>query len=766
MSKEILIQDLVSRTGLQDDDLMIVEDDVDTKKTTFKELKRSLNANKDNKDSSFYTMQEIDQLITGINVQLSGLVGVEQFNDLSQQIKNIVGSAGDGTKDTELVAARGEYDTLSERLSADTKALESKYIQFPKANYYASNIDLSNYNSLKVRITAVPYEADTTIQISSKNKLKIVENAGIAQVTDAEGPYYPVQSIDSGYIITYTKARNIFNIPIGNTLKAGTYYFYCTPKFSNKTIEDGMTLKLIHTDGTSTSVEFTPYTITQFTITKSSNSFQIIPNTELIEEKTTLTLTSLMISEDCDLKEYYPCTDNTIQVKANQNTGLITTLHNSKITRTAGLMNLEVLDTSFTGDYIRDQLEILKHYTTDPEDYCGLLEERGTYIYAAGNITADNNSCTTVVDSSKMRNNHSSVKITIPEYDEFVPPQFTLRPPMGLNLSNSRYVSLQLYIDRTLSERFATNDGIRVMISSDAVISNPPTNYYYFNIGADSFLQGWNTIKLRLDKFKKIGTPNLSNVNQICFRVYSSNFTNGKSFYLNSIIIDQIMKPTVLFAFDDFSQTGFEYQFPYLYSRGIPATIFGNNKQTLTKDYMNKISQLHYEYGWDISNYGCNPEKEIMVEDDNSREQYMAVKETRQWIYDNFTSKVISYAAPFGNLRPISEPVLKEMGFKIAKTDADAYCSFFSKEDFAIPMQLLSNAAGHGSDAINAMIDEIVETGQTLCIYTADVTGYGTDIASNKTSFENVIAHILKYVNQGRLQCMTFSEFYEKCTTR
>ena len=106
------------------------------------------------------------------------------------------------------------------------------------------------------------------------------------------------------------------------------------------------------------------------------------------------------------------------------------------------------------------------------------------------------------------------------------------------------------------------------------------------------------------------------------------------------------------------------------------------------------------------------------------------------------------------------------MGFKIAKTDADAYCSFFSKEDFAIPMQLLSNAAGHGSDVINAMIDEIVETGQTLCIYTADVTGYGTDIASNKTSFENVIAHILKYVNQGRLQCMTFSEFYEKCTTR
>ena len=111
-------------------------------------------------------------------------------------------------------------------------------------------------------------------------------------------------------------------------------------------------------------------------------------------------------------------------------------------------------------------------------------------------------------------------------------------------------------------------------------------------------------------------------------------------------------------------------------------------------------------------------------------------------------------------MRAISEPILKEMGFKIAKATADQYCSFFSDKDFVIPMHLLSNVEGCGADIINAKIDEIIETGQVLCIYTDNVTRYGDDISATKVSFESVIEHILKYVNQGSLRCMTFAEFY------
>jgi hypothetical protein len=183
----------------------------------------------------------------------------------------------------------------------------------------------------------------------------------------------------------------------------------------------------------------------------------------------------------------------------------------------------------------------------------------------------------------------------------------------------------------------------------------------------------------------------------------------------------------------------------------------------MTTDYLNKVGDLIYKYGWDFGNYGCNPNKEKMIEDDNAREQYLAVKNTRQWIYDTLTDNVIAYAAPFGNLRTISEPVLKRLGFKIAKTSADQYCSFFSKQDFAIPMHLLSNKENMGADEMIKKIDEIVETGQCLCIYTGGVSKYGSEIAATRTSFEYVIEHILDYKNSGALQVLTFSDFYNKC---
>ena len=81
-------------------------------------------------------------------------------------------------------------------------------------------------------------------------------------------------------------------------------------------------------------------------------------------------------------------------------------------------------------------------------------------------------------------------------------------------------------------------------------------------------------------------------------------------------------------------------------------------------------------------------------------------------------------------------------------------------------MHLLSNALNCGADIINAKIDEIVETGQCLCIYTDQVTRYGDDISATKTSFESVIAHIQKYIDQGSLDIMTFSDFYKKCVSK
>ena len=88
-------------------------------------------------------------------------------------------------------------------------------------------------------------------------------------------------------------------------------------------------------------------------------------------------------------------------------------------------------------------------------------------------------------------------------------------------------------------------------------------------------------------------------------------------------------------------------------------------------------------------------------------------------------------------------------------------------------MHLVANTPGEGSSrpnpysstVIKSKIDEIVNTGQCICIYTSNVTRYGDEISAKETEFEDVIRHIVKYKNAGQLQCLTFSDFYDKCTS-
>ena len=756
----IKIAEMLEKTNIEDENLMIVEDDIDTKRTTVKELKRAFNGDGIVPSSyKFYSSKQTQDLIDGIKIGMTNSPTKEEFDNLKQQVTNIQTSGGgSGEKDPELVAARGEYDTLSDRLDGDLKELEEKFIQFPTVEHYGMTVDLTDIDKADARITVPAYEKQTTVTITGKNKFSLIPAFDYTQIIKTA----------TGIRIPFTKAQNAFNIRINDgNIVPGNYTFYGSISMSDDFIREGSVFKLIYTDGSTYTMDYKYQNKFNFDAKKNVKAFQILPNVNTIVDNMWVQIDDLMISTDDTLDEYVPYCDKTIIIEANTSKVLEEVIYKAYISRSDLILSVSAIDTSYTGDKIKDEIESLKEYTQQPEDYCGLLENKGIYVFAENATELNSPGMATIeVDKNKIRNHRPSVKITIMDYNEEDQPRFTLRLQDILNLTDARYISFQFYIDRDLSERFSEDDGIKIMLSSDSIVANPATNYFYFNIGKNSFVQGWNTIKLKLSDFLKHGAPNIGNITQINFRIFSSEFTNGKEFWFNSIIVDQRIKPTVLLAFDNLYDDAFDYQFPYLYTRGIPATLFFNDKQTLPRTYLNNVAELYYTYGWDIGNYGCNPNKELMIEDNNVREQYMAVKETRQWIYDNFTEDVIAYAAPFGNLRPISEPMLKRLGFKIAKATADAYCSFFSSEDFCIPMHLMSNADGCGADIINAKIDEIVETGQVLCIYTDNVTRYGDEISVTKVSFESIIAHIQKYLDQGTLQCLTFSEFYKQCTEK
>lgn len=752
MSK-IRIAEMQKRDFVADTDLMICEDDIDTKQTTVKDLKRCFNGDtSDPSEYKFYSSTKVDDIITGIEVELSHLPSSTEISDLKQQVKNLVTtSGGSGTKDAELIAARGSYPTLADRLSGDQKENDCRYLKNKTAKFAGIEVDLSDFDSCRAKIEPLRYPNATVISIDSVN-------------------HFPHQNINSslvsktntGYKFTYNTNSYMYNIPC--SIDPGDYTLYASFDMSSNFVKEGFTLKLNYSDGSSVSMDYGFTKLFRFTVDKTLSSFALIPNKSLIVNGMWLELNNVMVSEHGDLNKYVKPYGTSYNIPANDtNSWEIDIPVKSTIKRTAGSMNISIIDTSYSTDDVLEELETIKHELAYSIDKCGRIEQEGTYIFPNMIHENSNNLCTLSKDYTMKRNSEPSIKIQLKDHDLDDQPRFTMVLDNPLNLEAKSLISFQFYIDKTLFEYFTVEDGIKIMLSSDYEINNPCANYYFFNIGKESFVQGWNTIKLRLDKFLPHGSPDITNITQINFRIYSSEFTAGKTLWFNSVIIDQRMRPTILFAFDDFQEDGFDYTYPYLYSRGIPATIFANDKKTLPRDFLNKIADLVYLKDWEIGNNGVNPNKEIMIEDNNSREQYTSLRNTRQWIIDNFQEDVISYSAPFGNLRPLTMKILKKMGFKIAKADADNFCSFFGEEDFTIPMHLLSNEEGHGADAICEKIDYCVQTGQVLCIYTAGVTRYGSDIESNKISFEKVIEKIKSYMDSDQLDCLTFNQFYEEC---
>lgn len=750
---KIRIAEMQKREFVADADLMICEDDIDTKQTTVRDLKRCFNGDtSDPSEYKFYSSAKVDDIVTGIEVDLSHLPSSEEIGDLKQQVKNLVTSTGgSGTKDPELIAARGSYATLADRLLGDQKENDCRYLKNRTAKFSGIQIDLSEFGSCHATIQPLSWSTQTTISIVSVNEFPH-QNINSSSVSKTS----------TGYKFTYTSSSYVYNIPC--SISAGAYTLYASFDMSSNFVKDGFTLKLNYADGSSVSMDYGFTKVFRFTIDKALSSFAIVPNKSLIVNGMWVEVNNIMVSQHGDLSTYVkPYSSNTVIAANNTDSFEIDIPVRATIKRSAGSMNITIIDTTYSTDDVLDELETIKHELAYSIDKCDRIEQEGTYIFPTMIQEDSKNLCVLSKDYTMDRNSRPSIKIQLMDHDPDDQPRFTMVLDNPLNLEAKSLISFQFYVDKTLFEYFTVEDGIKIMLSSDYEVSNPCANYYFFNIGKESFVQGWNTIKLRLDKFLPHGSPDITNITQINFRIYSSEFTAGKALWFNSAIIDQRMRPTILFAFDDFQEDGFDYAYPYLYSRGIPATIFANDKKTLPRDFLNKIADLIYLRDWEVANNGVNPNKEIMIEDDNSREQYMALRTTRQWLIDNFQEDVIAYSAPFGDLRPLTMKILKKMGFKIAKVDADNFCSFFSEDDFVIPMHLLSNEEGHGADAICDKIDYCVQTGQTLCIYTCGVSRYGSDIESNKISFEKVIEKIKSYMDSDQLDCMTFSQFYEEC---
>ena len=748
-----IVSDLQKIFEIDDDNVIVVEDAEDTKQATILDLKKSLSGDyKDPSDKTFYSSKKIESYMTDIKREMSTLASGKEVDSLSKRVEDIIAEAGSGVP-SEIVNARDGEGSLKARLSRDITYAEDKYMKKVQKVIEGNTVSTGNFGYIDIYLYNISQTAD--IIFKSKNKLNIDNNENTTDITYTEtGFKYQQLSTDSLSV----------SLKLDESIPKGKYYFFANVSYDELFADKGnikLAVKNSKDDSAYTEFTYNQSGKFEFDAPKAFNEIKLIFNAENFLLNSMVEFKNIMLMTDDKYDNTYIEYENySIWTTPNSTIKGYNKDYDISCSDKNGILRVVYYDNDITSESMSNDIKELQSVLIDNRDKCGLIENYGEYLFFDNAVCETPTTCRLSYDNDKfMRNGVASLKMTFAE-DVEANPLFALE--MTEYIENIDSVSLVFYIDRNVSYYFNTQKPITIYLCSDSYKEPEMVNYFYTTINKNELVQGWNIIKKSINKFAINGTPNIHGIKYIKVEVAKNASLDNKSMYLNSVIFNQKMKPTVLLAFDGIYEEGIDYTYPYLTTREIPATILANNRSTFSSSILNNIVNLRAKYGWDIGQYGCNPNKELLTYDDNPREQYLALKTAKEWLQANLIYSPISYSAPYGNLRPLTVPILKDLGYKIAKTESTGYCNFFDPDyDFAIPMQLFSNETTE--DEIISKLQYAIDNNCCVCLYTNNVTNYGDEANSKKTLLETIIKFLLE--NKDKITPMTFSEFYNKCNS-
>ena len=832
-NSEIKIEDLLEKVDIEDDNLIIVEDEDDTKKAHILELKKAFSGDYSVPDLyKFYSSSKISEFLNSINIQISSLASQRDLDELRRILANITTSNPDGTKDNEIIEARGDADSLSGRFDLERMISDDKYLQYIKRsvifNTPSYTIEGNHEGFVEYRLIQKDTATTRTRSIDTLVGIAITKNFLVSYAPSTTvASYITSDDENNGFIYNPSSTNTLIRLDnfsmyasiatsdnatvpqiqpmemIRGSIGPGTYYFYADVVFSDNFVDrTNVKFCIEYTDASMDELKYNHEPIFKFTAKKTVSAIIINYSEDKLVEGSTASFRNVMISKEENLSEYVPCRevlirygevviddemakytlsdqilsrtgnnarsfnqDNPTEVNINSIYGIIYN-KNYIFINAAGAMGsaidvqLTYYDHSINTEYIVNKINDIEDKVEDHIDTCGLITDYGVYqFFTDYSITSYPASATIeTCEEEYHRNGMDSIKLRI---DNNATSNPAIKQAITADLDNVESVTLCFYMDKTVFSNFTDADGLRVYISSDDP-SVTITNYYTYTIGKSEMVQGWNFIKHPLSEFIRYGNPNSRSIKSITIEIGRNDNLNGQVLYINCAVFNQKMKPTVIMTFDGTYDDSIPYLYPYMVARNIPASLLLSSARTLTAAAFDYIIGLRVAHGWDVGMYGCNPNKELLIEDDNYRNQYIALRNSKTWIQDNIVENPISYSAPYGNLRPITVPLLKDMGFKIARTEGSGYISNFSDKDFAISVKLISNLTT--SDQLKSDIDYAINNNMVLCLYTRDVTEYGSEADSTQLMFESVVNYIMEKRNNGELQCVTMSDFYHMCT--
>lgn len=767
-----LIAELNVKKNIEDSDIIIVEDNEDTKQSTVENLKKNFNGDNEEPDNmKFFSSAKVDEIKQSLQKEIAAKASHSEMSALEKAVDNIITNQTEQeAKDIEIVTARDGCDTLADRLDRDKESLSSRMMKKYKRTASGNRVYLGEFHGY----------GDVLVDTMLPGKL-VVANCNYFNIENMRGSnnYYMDYS-EYGFTYTqrfigeFTKCLTI-NIPIGS-LPAGTYYFSANIYNEETSNSNGETVQFKIPTTITVSLRYTDRSVDyktiemkdnnsnlfyfDFTSTKTLSSIELTMNEDDFVEESTLTFDNVMLSPQKLLNTFVEYGLTYYDVAGKQYVYDVR-LDNCEVYFEGFNANLQIdyYNDAYDTEYIVDSLQEIQKSFYDGIDHCGLASNYGLYNFLTMDNTENKNPENSYIeissDENYVRNGNRSLQLYFTTYEEPSSIAITLD-----EIPNDiKYITLLMYIDKYLSY-YMEEDAMSVYLVTDNTTVYPPNNYYKKTVLKSSFIQGWNSLKLVFSEFETIGSPNKNDINHVILEFSNNVNTINKSIYINSIIFNQAIKPTLLLGFNGIYDNTFEYTLPMLKSRGLQCSIFINNSSTLSNS--NLDSMIMYRLGYlDIGQFGCNPDKELLLEDDNYREQYMALKNIRDYLQNNIIYSPISYSAPYGNIRPITAMMLKDLGYHIAKTGEDSYCSFFTKKDLCIPSIEINNDSD--VEYIKSKIDYAIETEQVVAISTYDVTEYGDEMNAKKSMFEEIIDYIQDKYDTDQINVMSYKTFYEKC---
>ena len=368
-----------------------------------------------------------------------------------------------------------------------------------------------------------------------------------------------------------------------------------------------------------------------------------------------------------------------------------------------------------------------------------------------------------------VRNTKKSIKLTryVINDENYHDPAIGI--PVELDLSNVSNIGIWVYCPYFESGINWADCNLNVVFSGQTWVGAfNVDNCIEKTIYANAFSVGWNFLNFSIDDFTSHGNINLSDINYVLLKLSSDNKSVEHTLYVDSIVLDYKMKPTILLNYDSSSQNLYDTIYPLLKERNFVGTAFMAN---LSFGNDNSITKNQYQEmknnGWDFGMYGGMNTNNGYIENTelgkngNYDEQYKSLKAEKDLLETQGITDLVSYGCPNNATSNTNMQALNELGFKIVRAEGNYY---------TYPHKEITHGKGVGIidsnlDSVKSEIDKCIKTGYALSILTHGVYENNSNtLYTDKTTYTQLLDYIKQKVDSGEMQVMSYRDFYEACS--